>query len=65
MSCTVWCPLHGIGRAIARWNRLVIKKFVRGRFLFARAARPQCAELCFGYYIKYQKRTVLSLGPIK
>ena len=25
MLCTVWCPLHGFGRAIARWNGLVMK----------------------------------------
>ena len=23
-------------------------------FWFARAARPQCAKMCFSYYIKYQ-----------
>ena len=39
MLCTVWSPLHGIGRAIARWNRLVIKKIrVRAFFVCARHA---------------------------
>ena len=38
MFSTVWSPLHGFGRAIARWNRLVIKK-IRARAFFVRARR--------------------------
>ena len=47
MSCTVWSPLHGIGRAIARWNRLVIKK-IRARTFFVRLRRaPAVRENVF------------------
>ena len=35
MWCTVWSPLHGFGREIALWNRLVIEK-IRARTFFVR-----------------------------
>ena len=47
MWCAVQCPLHGIGRAIARWNRLVIKK-IRARTFFVRVRRaPAVRENVF------------------
>ena len=47
MLSTVWSPLHGFGRAIARWNRLVIKK-IRARAFFVRARRaPAVRENVF------------------
>ena len=47
MFSTVWCPLHGFGRAIALWNRLVIKK-IRARAFFVRARRaPAVRENVF------------------
>ena len=47
MLWTVWSPMHGIGSAIARWNRLVIK-IIRARTFFVRAFRaPAVRENVF------------------
>ena len=39
-----WSPLVGIGRAIARWNRLDVKMLDRWEFLASRAPRARSAH---------------------